>query len=244
MESKDHITIVIPQRLVFTGIAFVLLILLSFSALSAMDSSVWAVLKDISTDQTGSVSVDNNENGIIDNTDSCNGADVCEMRQLKMTAGTPGPTTVLMSDDEGLASWKTFSPSIPQHAVAFFEGTTCPDGWTELVAARGRYVVGLPAGGTVGGTVGTPLANLENRPIGAHSHAILDPGHRHGYTYPHIWIVTSIASGHNAMGAGAVDLSQSVYLTNAAVASMTIYEAGTGVGTNAPYLQMILCEKL
>ncbi len=74
----------------------------------------------------------------------------------------------------------------PSGAVMYFDLPSCPAGWSELVAARGRTLVGLPSGGTTGGTVGSPLGNLENR---SHTHAV-DPaasmsttagGHDHSY---------------------------------------------------------------
>ncbi len=66
---------------------------------------------------------------------------------------------------------ETGSAMVPAGAVMFFDDTSCPMGWTELTAARGRAVVGLPSGGTLNGILGTALANLENR---SHSHSV-DP---------------------------------------------------------------------
>lgn len=87
----------------------------------------------------------------------------------------------------------------PSGAVMYFDLPACPEGWSELVAARGRSLVGLPSGGTAGGTVGAPLGNLENR---AHTHAV-DPaavsssaagGHDH--TYGGGAIFTDLAGSH------------------------------------------------
>lgn len=57
--------------------------------------------------------------------------------------------------------------------IALFD-VACPTGWTEYTAAQGRVIVGVPAGGTVGGTVGSALADLATRTIStvaAHVHA-------------------------------------------------------------------------
>jgi hypothetical protein len=70
-------------------------------------------------------------------------------------------------------------------AVAFFNSPGCPLGWSELTAALGRYIVGRPGGGTLGGTRGTALTNLENRAVGQHNHGVTAEGtargdHDHG----------------------------------------------------------------
>ena len=62
------------------------------------------------------------------------------------------------------------SADIPTGAVMAFNLASCPSGWTELTSARGRYIVGLPSGGTLAGTAGTALSNQENRPVGQHNH--------------------------------------------------------------------------
>lgn len=72
--------------------------------------------------------------------------------------------------------------NFPAGTVVYFDLAACPAGWTELTAARGRTFVGLPAGGTLGGTQGTALANLEAR---VHSHTFSTS-------------VTSAANGHHS----------------------------------------------
>jgi len=57
--------------------------------------------------------------------------------------------------------------------IALFDGP-CPSGWTEYTAAQGRVIVGVPAGGTVGATVGTALTDREDR---THTHTT--PEHKH-----------------------------------------------------------------
>jgi hypothetical protein len=46
---------------------------------------------------------------------------------------------------------------------------TCPSGFNEFTGAGGFYLVGAPAGGTVGGTVGAAMTNLNDA---THSHSI------------------------------------------------------------------------
>ena len=89
--------------------------------------------------------------------------------------------------------------SVPGGAVMAFNRAICPAGWSELTAARGRAVVGLPSGGTLAGTVGGGLGNLEDR---AHSHTVDAPstatnavaGHSHDVDPP---AATTSSDTHN-----------------------------------------------
>lgn len=72
------------------------------------------------------------------------------------------------------------SGSIPQHFLVPFPAlTSCPAGYTEYTAMRGRYAVGVPLSGTLNGTAGTALTNTENRATGTHTHtavsAVIEP---------------------------------------------------------------------
>ena len=59
---------------------------------------------------------------------------------------------------------------VPTGMVSFFDTSTCPTGWSEVPSARGRALVGVNgSAGTVGGTVGTSLTDLEDR---AHTHVV------------------------------------------------------------------------
>src|SRR5437870_11076102 len=58
----------------------------------------------------------------------------------------------------------------PTGAIIMIDSGTCPTGFTEVTALRGRYAVGVPSGGTMAATVGTALTSTENRPAGAHTH--------------------------------------------------------------------------
>lgn len=89
--------------------------------------------------------------------------------------------------------------SVPGGAVMAFNLASCPAGWSELVAARGRTVVGLPSGGALAGTLGTGLGDLEDR---AHSHMVDAPstatttvaGHSHDVDPP---AATTSSDTHN-----------------------------------------------
>jgi len=122
---------------------------------------------------------------------------------------------------------------IPSNAVMFFATSTCPSGWTEFTAARGRYLVGLPLGGTASGTVGTALSNQENRPVGQHTHATNDPAHTHSGDTDVQGSGSDVAGGHYFIGtAGGVSYT-----------GIYIDPAGAVAGTNAPYIQYLVCQK-
>jgi hypothetical protein len=85
------------------------------------------------------------------------------------------------------------SQLVPANLVAYrASGQSTPSGWSEYTSARGRMIVGLPSGGTDGGTVGTALTNQQNK---THSHSQPTHAHRNGYTqfhefawkYPHVY---------------------------------------------------------
>jgi hypothetical protein len=134
---------------------------------------------------------------------------------------------------------------VPKGAVFFFDTAACPAGYAELTAARGRYIVGLPSGGTLRGTAGTALSNQEDRPVGQHAHSGSAP-HSHG---------NSTEWGFNdTADAGPVrrpifdfkpddPLNPDVPVTDSLNADLTINPAGTTTGTNAPYIQLRACQK-
>jgi hypothetical protein len=134
------------------------------------------------------------------------------------------------------------SASADAGLVAFFD-KACPSGWAPYGAAAGRTLVGTPAGGTVGAAVGTALTNQENRAVGQHTHAVVDPGHTH-----------TVKAG-NTVNAGNVPFvrfqsngseettSAGSLTTNAGTTGITIANAGTVAGTNAPYVLLLACRK-
>jgi len=150
-----------------------------------------------------------------------------------MTTGAEA-NKVLTTDASGVASWQTpAAGGIPSGAVMYFNLTSCPSGWTELTGARGRYLVGLPSGGTLAGTQGTALNNLENRPVGAHTHDVTDPGHSHTGGY---------STGAWAQQGANTLVGQSAQ-TGLSYTGISIQSTGAVAGTNAPYLQLLVCQK-
>jgi len=133
----------------------------------------------------------------------------------------------------------------PAGAVGFFALASCPSGWTAYAPAQGRYVVGLPAGGSLESTVGTALANGENRPTGQHTHSITDPGHTHDVQVDPILVGGNVASVR-VTGTADEQASMAQTVTAKALPSftgITVNATGDVPGTNAPYLQLLACKK-
>jgi len=73
------------------------------------------------------------------------------------------------SDAARLNGLRASQISVPSGAVMHFNLPSCPTGWSDFAAGQGRTLVGSAS--NLGGTVGTPLGNLENR---THTHNV-DP---------------------------------------------------------------------
>jgi hypothetical protein len=145
-----------------------------------------------------------------------------------------------VSSEDMVADAQPSTSAVPAGAVMHFNLQVCPDGWMELAAARGRYLVGLTVGGTIAATVGTALTNTEDRPVGMHGHTVTDPGHGHG--------IQRSAAEANAGGSGgifglAVNSGTTVSATQGATTGLLVNSAGSMAGTNAPYLQLLVCQK-
>jgi hypothetical protein len=169
--------------------------------------------------------------------------------------GTGVATTAARSDHNHDAVYAPID-LVPSGAVMFFNLETCPSGWHELQEAQGRYLVGLTDGGTLSATVGTALSDSEDRPVGLHTHGINDPGHSHsiydpGHTHGMGEVAVS-GSAHGDLNGAPNWLSlytRSTYRSttgisiNSSTSRVTVQDAGTVSGTNAPYLQLLVCEK-
>lgn len=135
---------------------------------------------------------------------------------------------------------------VPTGAVMSFNLPACPSGWSEMTAARGRYIVGLQPGGTLGGATGTALTNNENRPAGQHTHSINDPGHIHGPSDQWAYFGTA-DSGSLRRPVFAIKpddtLNSDVQVNASNITGISINAFGSVPGTNAPYIQLLVCQK-
>ena len=131
---------------------------------------------------------------------------------------------------------------IPSGAVMFFDMATCPAGWTSMAPAAGRYVVGLPSGGTLGAQVGTALSNAENRPTGAHGHAVSDPGHTHTYPLSIPGKTSPVALHFGTWAANDQNWWPQRDISRETT-GVTVQDYPGVPGTNAPYIQLLVCKK-
>ncbi len=105
-----------------------------------------------------------------------------------------GGYTLLEPRQQALEALPEKALSVPTGAVVFFNLAACPSGWTEHTAARGRTIVGVPAGGTLNGTVNSALSNLQIR---MHSHQVFGDTLTTNAvdTHKHIWSQIQSAGG-------------------------------------------------
>jgi hypothetical protein len=157
--------------------------------------------------------------------------------------GSPGPI--------GPAGPAGPPTAIPSGAVMFFNLPSCPTGWVPEPSAAGRYLVAAHGSADIGTSVGTALAQGENRPTGRHDHEIVDPGHTHTVPeLPPLFRATAtFLASTSVTYVDASDprnivssLSQSGVSTTPNPASGSSYNQTTA-GTNAPYIALLLCQK-
>jgi hypothetical protein len=140
------------------------------------------------------------------------------------------------------------SLDVPAGAVMFFNLGACPSGWDEFTQARGRYLVGLPASGSLASPVGTALSNLENRPVGRHDHGSFAQPHAHSLS-----VAEGVGSANPANSETTLMVTEST--TDQRGMFTGNWNDTTGVtdkfangqsmvaGTNAPYIQLLACRK-
>lgn len=143
------------------------------------------------------------------------------------------------------------SAMVPSGAVMFFNGNSCPSGWTELTQARGRAIVGLPGGGSLGGVLGAALTNLENR---GHTHAVNPPGantgsagsHSHSTGQPTRKEAVGLTTGSFIIAYAEEDHLHSITTNGSHNHSFNLPSTtSTSASTSAviPYIQLLACEK-
>ena len=146
--------------------------------------------------------------------------------------------------------------SIEPGTIGIFNDTVCPPGWTAVTDAEGRAIVGLPSGGTIGGTVGTALTDQEDR---THDHSISADG-----SHTHFVDIADTTSGNNSAAKTVDDVIESgstsvaddphthqvdPISTATTTSSPTTHDHTGMTGTAATsevitYIQFLVCEKV
>jgi hypothetical protein len=168
----------------------------------------------------------------------------------------------LQNDGAGNLTWVD---SVPANLIAFTKNGSCPSGWAEYTGARGRSIVGLPLSGTNLASIGSELTNGENRATGQHNHTGSSSGtvsgtHAHGVTdsgHAHTGRIDAGAGGlfstyqdlyagttTTAFATTGISIPSKVTGVTINTQTLTIDNAGSVAGTNAPYLQLMACRKL
>ena len=158
---------------------------------------------------------------------------------------------------------------IPAGAVMAFNRSSCPAGWSVLEEARGRFIVGMPDGGTLAGTAGgSPLTDLEDR---VHLHSVdIDPLFTSAAgNHNHLWAeFTTGLRWRDGNGATIIDWGDGIDNEGADIYPLAIFPApattqqfftdnsgdhehqvdigtndSSSDGTDLPYLQLLTCEK-
>jgi hypothetical protein len=121
----------------------------------------------------------------------------------------------LKDDDSG-------GGTLPSGLMAYFyRPKSCPSHWTQVIAASGRIVVGLPAGGTAGATFGGPALSPDE-----------DRKHTHHISGTLTTVVQPVAAASGGAAGG--------YGANGTYSYSGISEASSSF---QPYFQLLLCSK-
>lgn len=172
-------------------------------------------------------------------------------------------TRMVVADASGQLSTQSVPNGVPSGAVMYFNLAGCPTGWSEFTAGRGRYVVGKPNGGTLNGTAGTALTDTENRATGEHNH-IVDPpsttsssdgNHTHKVRVefgtssnlnvgpPGQYNQVTNNAGYSQINTNGQISTDGAHTHSTDISQFNSGNSGSVAGTNAPYIQLLICQK-
>ncbi len=127
----------------------------------------------------------------------------------------------------------TVSGAVPINSIMYTTDASPPSAFTEYTAAQGRTIVGVPSGGTIGGTVGTALTNLQNP---THTHTLsTTPSHTHDI------------NADNGGGAGNARLAGSngggTNYTATTLSAGSASPSTSAANHITPYIQLLVIQK-
>lgn len=136
---------------------------------------------------------------------------------------------------------------VPTGAVMPFDLAACPSGWTELLAARGRTVVGVTTGLTRGTPVGANSTTLSVAQLPAHTHSGTT-GSGNPMTYRVVYQIGMATANNHAMGwAGGAygEYTDAQYAGAAHTHNFTTAAAGEGkeIDNRQDSLPLLYCKK-
>jgi hypothetical protein len=141
---------------------------------------------------------------------------------------------------------------MPVEGIVWFNSGSCPSGYSEVTAARGRIIVGLYPGGTNGATAGpaalSNLGTISVSSISPHVHSISPLGSTGGDgVHTHTIPVTSPGSSSN-IGLNAASPSGAGQTDSAPDHSHTFGGTTDSTGSasaevTTPYIQYIVCKR-
>lgn len=120
---------------------------------------------------------------------------------------------------------------IPANVVLYTSDGSAPTGFSEYTGARGRFIVGLPSGGTNEGTVASALSDLASL---SHTHTLsTTPAHSHTYSG-----VEDGVGGHNR-----ALLSSNAQSHTPSTSSVGSASPSTSSDAGVPYIQLMTISK-
>lgn len=182
---------------------------------------------------------------------SCPG---CTVMQRRVTGSCAAGYVIRTINQDGTVVCEAGVPP----GMIVLSTSTCPTGLQELTSFAGRFIKGMPSGGTIAGTVGTPYTDLQS-PTHDHGAATgsTDLAHTHNFDPPN-----TTSSGPNSTDCVYSDyrggdscgptLDRSDHTHNTDIASFA--SAGASVSQNhshtissnghvMPYIQVRVCMK-
>jgi hypothetical protein len=141
---------------------------------------------------------------------------------------------------------------MPVEGIVWFNTGSCPSGYSEVTAARGRIIVGLNPGGTNGATAGpaalSNLGTISVSSISPHVHSLSSLGstagagdHAHNIPVTSPGAVSNIGLNTSTpSGSGQTD---SVLDHSHSFSGTTASTGSASAEVTTPYIQYIVCKR-